>query len=1050
MRTYFSELTSSNLPSGWNDLPPENSNEPTAYPSDVTLVAGYLITAITNDKKIYLMKDTSPTAVAICTVDDVYLVCYYTKPSIYGDGIYYFDPEDGNVKYATIDWAKFVAGEANYYKCVISIDTIGASGMAPFALYATSATVVVEVGIKNSGIGVSRWRYNAGWANNLWANAFMFPTKVMHLANAEQCYYSGAVSLGTTYNVDTTVYVTSPEDGSVVAVRYDAARSRWTDTWTAIQSDLSEFRVLKGLYYGGKALLLGQFVRTEELQHDPVAMLLVSNDGGKRYSVDQYSLLSRLGYRFMACISNNILYAGDLNRVGLATVGAEHGNTSAPHTHILTADVISFSADTASGSATGQLALRASDEVFASDTNIQKLNRCKVEVGYQCAASVEYTEYETYIISEITSVYADGERTFVLTLVQEGLWRLQTQTPPYYTEIFGKSGMKEDLQKLEHMTASGNAVVTETFLCLDFWGAEAYEVPDSTSIDIIDQGGVYFYKSPAGTHSLSFATADIMDKLACVDYPQITNLNLLINLRGTCRTVAAGDQNEDFAVYLLIDRNGVEMLLATVLNSTYSRFVKNYSGIDNNGNNPIVFDLSNNLFLIGDKIKRIVVVAYKTGGADEKHWVVERVDIVSGVSVSYQEGDWSNFEIVEATTGYLGGFKLPGYGRHIMLCDKPYNMFNGMTVSKWHIAEGSEPSPAGMYALGNVLLAEDANNCIIGRYVCMPADIDNYPRWEIVKVRDGIETRLAYSSQCDKEIDLHFAFIHNNQIFSIHKFTGSTMAETATLSYTWQVTDGPLATQSDVGILHPGIYAEKSTLNFRTPGFDSSKGKGIAILPGESQTVFDNFPESGKVVIDDHTYEYGGKSEHALAVGVLGPYQARDTLQLPQYVSDGVTYPAGVYAETALFSWLSNVAYSAAFAGYFLSTDNGSAWEIDTTDWKRYDADGVLPGDCSRHGFHVDEYSVSKSNRMYIGPALTAIGPLDDKTVTHGWGARCYLYGSEQIGCNYFIVFSMEADTTVKDMISYVARAAGATVSFSGDYILPSYSLTDGVEYELA
>jgi hypothetical protein len=918
----------------------------------------------------------------------------------------------------------------------------------------------------------------------------MFPTKVISSTGWINCYLSGAASSGSDYQADLYIYVTNAEDGSVSAVKYNYSNLTWTDTWTALQSDLSIFRVINALYANGMFMLAGQFARNDEyIKHDPVPMVLRSVDG-RTFAIDQFALLSKLGYRFGIKVTSTALYGSDSNRVVRGDLGAALGGAG---TNIVTtisgdetnSNIASFSATTQVGSSRASLSLRAAGHEFEDDANVIRYSRCKVEVGFQSSTGVEWEEYDTYIVALVNVNYADGARGFDLELHQEALWRLETQTPPFYTEIIGKSGIYDELKKdaaLEHLYPAPNPTThNEDYFSLDFWGANpwdgegaAYTGATLVPYTPLDRGGVNEIttnKLLAADYWYCFKSADIQEHIGSVDYPEVLVLPVKLSVYGWNEAslnmgADSSENGTEFRPYVLIQREDGEHLLPCTLYSS-SKYLKrtvweHTESPPTIGNTPVIYTIGDTTYplLVGDKIIQVMFMAGRDyTSSDDFHWCcIERVRIASdtanGLRVKYDDsagaawievGSNENAPLscITATTG----LQLPNYGRFVMFSTRPSFMFDGSITANFSIARGTTPSPSGkgITAFGLVVLAEDAGNCIVGRYNFTTS------KWQIVKVREGIETLLLESSTADVLADGTFTMHlhHRGSWFSLwHN-------QTLKLAYSWDESQGAIAT-NETGILHCGIYGEKTTVSFRTTGFSTVNSDSIPLLPDQDFATFEtNFPTASlttpvSVMIDGILYQYTSRPTLTNFSTAIGPYQCRGiTMKSATWQDqDGNTFCPGLWFNFRYVHWFYDPSITldcilAVANGYnwimhpswYTDSDVNhpqyahiSAWELETPDvW-------YLLRRSLHAAANLTEYSASFGDRCYITHGLRGIINPTGAIREHPHGSRCYLYGSEEVVLNWYNAFTGESDFTIKDMLKMVADTVGAKTTFSGDY----------------
>lgn len=1094
MRTYFSALSSdypydSGVLENYDTLPP--------YPSDIYYysVADKVFTVLVDMATIYTgavtsvvraIKEGSSSAYTLTFTSSNSPLYTNSRPAVSPGGYIFHIATDGQVYRNSVNWSIINGGTGQYSLTgFVQIGTLPDS-VKNGSIISISDTVAIAIYPHYGGFGVTRFYYDTSWHQNDWDNAFMFPTKLITEGDYKNTWFSGAASPGSTYTSDAFIYVTDPETGAIQAVKWDATHSVFTQTWISLQSDLSAFKITNALYTNGRFMLAGQFIRNDEyLSHPPVAMILTSTDG-KHMAINQYSLLSKLGWRFGVKISGSNLYGSDLNRVIRGTIGAYLGGTS--YTTIVsdltTHDIVTFSSEANTGSANATLDVRAAGHEYEDDEKVIKYSRCCIALGYMVDnTTIGWTDYENYIIISASPAYADGKRTFVLEMVQEAFWLLQTQTPPFYTEIIGKSGAYDDLENDSSLTklypAPSACTLAEDHFTLDFWNAEEWEglnpvdsilSAGSSAATILDRGGVnelIISVTQVANHWKCWMSADIKDKLGSIDYPEVKSPAIKVRLYGWNELMPATQtwKGTQLKPYVFIDRNGTEMGLECTLSSTYDHWTRTYySGFTPTGNMPIEYTIgtgdpsAETALQPGDKIMRLGIMAgrdYTISNVTLTTMCIERAEFVEGdggeLVVGYEENAGAGWEVLDEEGVSNDGLKLPAYGRYIMFSTKPSFSFDGSISAEFSISEGDNPSTVGLTAFGLVLLAEDAMNCIIGRLSWRDK------RWQIIKVRDGEETELAYwvdtSLPTSGLVTIKMRFVHYGAKFMIY------MKESPVCAYTWDPAQGPIATGS-ADIMHTGIYGEKTTASFRCTSYDARYADGIGLLPGEDLTGFaTNFPdpgdgEYGMVMIDGVVYKYGSRPAiDPDLTRIIGPYQTRGVYSSGGFNdAAGVSFPGGTYLHMRYFRWNNS---RSIYQGILLCIDNGYNWKIyhptssNVECWNQYSDEWTI----QRRSLHTSPglvpYISNFSNRTYITTGLYEIVPTTTIVHSHSHGTRVYLYGSEEIVCKWFSSFTASNDFTIKDMIKMVSDTSGAKSSFSGDFTPDDIQLVAFTEVQL-
>jgi len=1045
MRTYFSALTSDNPPS-WA-LDPADGIPEYPIPQDVKVHNTTKIGIIANDGVLVAMRSSSSVVLNI-NMGGTSLYSY-SKPAVQGNYIYYI----GNAKdlrRATVDWDLLAGATEN---CITADTQLVAGPFGHGAVHSPHADLLVLVYPSNGGIAIQMRKWNgANWTTYVYPYPYQIHFPELSIGSEDYFYavFSAAVNMGGTTS-NTFVYITDPKTGRVIGVEFTPST---TDTWSspfiAVEADLSTFKLCNGLYLNGQILLVGQFARNgTDITSDPVSMILRSTSG-RSFTMDQFTLLSRLAHRFMVVTDSNTLHAYDTNRLGTVSVmGYALNGTNAASTTINPSGIRNVQISSGPGSGEAVLNLRAGAEEYYNSAYVATFNLVILYIGYMGPSDAFVdTEYDRYIVTAVEKPMSDGKRGHQVNLVQEGMWRMATQTMPYYLEISGKNGIYDEMQDLTNSyPASGVSLIEDRF-SVDFWNAEPYDVRGGTGINILSNGGPGPYTATGVHTGLSFSSADLMEALGLLSYPVYRSGVVTLSVYGWSRTVDSADPTDTVFAWLLVERAGQERLLNTTCNSTYQKWPKTYNGTSA-GSYPITFTITSPDILKDDKIKRVVLAfTADSVGHDGTVFCPERVDVTNSVSnglfvpILGTNKLWTLYPEKAPTR-----LKAPGYGKHIMFSQKPFKSFDFKATAIFQVEVGDTPTPTNsIVAFGIVGLAKDSNNCIIARYNLRHSP---NPCWELVKVRDGKETILTTNDETFSLARVMFTFEKIGGTFYIRRFNINTNTWNASpsLTYVWLENDEEISTAPEEE-LHLGFYAEKSPPSFKIAGFDPNKSDRLAYMPGENTANFSSFGSTGTLVIDDVKYTYSSKT--ASAIAMVGPYQGLATSSRGAY-TNGDSYPEGVYIDVAWFSYLDNTVYSTYYQNYIFYEDTGGVWSMNKSDWRPSD-DGVPYYDRSRHtGTNFMQYSAGNSTRCGVGigfnDVLTAgtIRTGDEEAqegLTHAYGARAYMYASEEIYCDFFTAFNAEAPLTVRDMISHVAEIAGAKAMFSGDYSSTSFTLT--------
>jgi hypothetical protein len=426
----------------------------------------------------------------------------------------------------------------------------------------------------------------------------------------------------------------------------------------------------------------------------------------------------------------------------------------------------------------------------------------------------------------------------------------------------------------------------------------------------------------------------------------------------------------------------------------------------------------------GKTIKRLWIgcFGYQYDNASNK--VFDNLSL-NGVTVPDEE----SFSDVTAKKGIIiKNLGIP----NVYFSSKPYSAFNFESCVNVKIL--------GTYSYaGLVGLAEDGRNFICGRY--------KTGTLQIVKVRNGETTILASASYTSSATFVRIMFCHTNGDLSIRVMEAGVWGAPK-LTYRWKYDDGPMATDPD--LYHLGIFSISDVPKFRICSFDPAQSTFVGLLSGYDTSLFEAFPSSGTIVIDNVIYTYTGKT--GTSIIPRGPYQLR-CANAWNYSSpaDGEHY-SGNSVEITYFDWKSNPTYHEEYQNYIVASNAGYSWLINEIDYKPWITTGglliYLNHRCRIFGFNLslDTY-ISCADKMFITMGLTgvALAP-DQESFLHSEGSYCYQQEENEIEFADYYASSDDQDSTISDLISKICKMSGAKPLFPGDKTHTTLSLTDGVE----
>lgn len=1006
-RVHFSSLTRDFAVPAADDLPASDNpmRQEVAYNATPGLVTFYA----DGDLKYAIDGNATPV-----TSD----VSASYKPGVYGSKIYVANGDSVDRK--TISWSAINSRSTSPFSQDANIVTTD----TPLAVHGVSETECVAITDADGGFGIS---YISGTTEYLSDIRFMFPSAVEWDGStrtmAEMGLFSAAGKLGNRIFI----YISNAASGMVQGVFYDLDTATWSDVFTAMPTDLDvslcEFRVANSFTRNNKIYIVGQLIRTDILGTNAPYTLILASDDGLTFSIDRFSMVSDLGYRFLGTVgSDNNLYLSNCNRVCEAAstwVFDGDNDTSSPKTLITMGDFIDF-ADGGLENAT--LSLPAGDESIFNDPNYQVGSRVKVFVGYETSAGNEYFLYGTYIVAKPKIGFANGVRTYDLNMIIESRWKGSGLSMPFYAEILGLSTLYDPMTEAAgKLYAASSGVRTTTFFSVDFWQSEAYTnaTEGITGKEVVNAGGVDVVTA-TGNHKQGFILKqDISSILTLTDNPEITATTVNAKVYGWSQSNANGAENDlvNLIVVTTDADGGDEQYHFT--NQSTEKWSITYPW-ERVGNDPVNIAITG--MTVGRRIKRIGVIMEC---ATTTTYVIGRVDVVDGVeaSISLELGNtpW------EASGD--GTFKVPSGGQpFIMFAQRPYHAWN------FHLMALFENTVTGgitgyATATGLVGLAIDAANYILARYDKTSAKV------QLVKVVAGIETILAQAAPGWSLGDTHgMQFIHKDGTFKVLMLNEGTSRYESVLTYSWTAADGFMYTDR-IATRKCGIYGAILSpilriLAYAPGGQDSTtNADGIAIDPLYDHT---DFPTTGKLRVGNNIYSYGGKVAASADI-VEGPYQLRNT---------NVSYPppygtGGAGVENRYFNW---TAGANKWKDTFIAINNGAVFKIDNSDWHIYiTTGGVVQWLRNRSRHYSANKQIGRVTATTAAKCWMGAGGFDDISLLSGTSAResngsyAMLELDGSIKCYWYMGSGGEADTTIRDLINKVAKYSGTSSTFPGD-----------------
>lgn len=355
----------------------------------------------------------------------------------------------------------------------------------------------------------------------------------------------------------------------------------------------------------------------------------------------------------------------------------------------------------------------------------------------------------------------------------------------------------------------------------------------------------------------------------------------------------------------------------------------------------------------------------------------------------------------------------------VFFAQKPFFALNGQVEALYQVV--------GDHSWGGVVCcATDGINYIAARASSAAV--------ELIKVRAGAMTVLASAAKTfpTKAGAVHLKFLDGVFQVFIQDYNTRDYG-LPLLTYEWKEADGLLLTDPEIS--HVGIYALRDAPYARICGYDGEMSSDLGILPGCH--LWDQFPDTGTVRIEDSVYTYSGKGN---AVQIMGPYQGRNVGGPYSYQNNGAAY-RGNATEFTRFEWLDNAQHHNDFDGQFLATDTGVVWEISDVDFRPFITTDGQPVYLKNRGrFFGPEVSgnvIGMNVQVWIANVLRNLVKISGEAgVTHEKGTLLYLINDSRVVILSFSAASGIRDLSDRDAIDAICKVAGAQARFPGDYAL--------------
>lgn len=571
----------------------------------------------------------------------------YNRPSIFGNYVFARNDDDGKWYRIQIDFALVEAGND---ECIVAVEEIEAlndyldtltTPVNPYgAISATSATDGVLFFIDEGAIGFIYFDHTANTINHAPGRLFK-PTEVYKKTEiyAEKLHYSTAVKVG-----DTIFAYFSHYTGEVKGVSFK--NKHWSDFFTAVPTDLSEFKISNAFVHNSNVFLCGSFSRKEQFSSEERYTLFLKSLDGKTFSLDAKTLVSYVKYRFFAATNGETLIFSSAKR---------HYETQAHYQVIGEATTnITLALKTVNGSENGwTVNLVSGDERYFNEEIIFVGAYARMDIGIYTSAGLEWLKYHDVAIGNVKRGVGDGVREMGLNIVPDAKFHTSQMTYPFYIEMQGRQSMYTDATVFDKLYKLSSDAGVEWAFTIDFWDTDApgaafgprEHVAGSTtthmSVDLLKAFKVYPKFGDAPTYRAKIYGWSRAGK-------QDTNPN-------TDDPTPVTTPNDDFRLVVeMMSPLGVKSTWVSdgaSLASAYEHPPQTYfiEGA-RDGSYPVEYDIPNPGE--GTQIIRVGVQVINSTGKTLYH--VERVDIPGITAVYASQANYENtsFQIEEATASW--------------------------------------------------------------------------------------------------------------------------------------------------------------------------------------------------------------------------------------------------------------------------------------------------------------------------------------------------------------------------------------------------------------
>lgn len=938
--------------------------------------------------------------------------------------------------------------DAGTAECVLEGDTYSFPYQA--ALHAVSLDEVVALWIDDGGIRVTLIDTQAATEES-WQGRFMFPGVAVtddHAGSSLQ--YSAAVE----YDGRVFIYLSAPT-GELMGVSYRRSNGAWSDSFTAIPTDMSRFLAGKALLIDEAIYLAGMLYRYDRDGSFTAGVfytLLLRSTDGRTFAMDRTTTVAggqdtdtfSMALRFLVGYSETPDSAYTMGAQAAYTNGAHAGapllvfsdgnRWFAQEAHYGIDGVVKgydFRDCILSQVRWGQMF----DVTVPFDEN---QNADQIQVGdvaeLYFGVRVPDGPLQEFLAARcmvmvVREAASSGSRSLTVSVVSFSDGKLLEMAHPFAIRKPGKTFLHDTLAELDNFDLASEDGFVSFPLAVDFWN-----------------NGQVTSKTHNALEEWEYTTNDLDEDLDIVELPEITELPFEIHCFGWSRSgrPSVNDDNEpqednptdplapNDAIYvkLYIQRDGqaddVVVTVDTPAGAGYDHFPQTWKATAD-GDYPVILEAEAGL-QVGDRIKKVGIVFSntRTPNTAETVFVAERVEMPTLMTqVRSFRDSWKETQVENEAGDPEDGQALQRIGIPVVqFAQEPYYALGCQASLK--MAVSGESAYAGV-----VCLASDGLN-----YVCARASATKV---QLVLARAGDETILAEAAYSFPTPMGWIMLRYQDGLFRVYVKSAVTNQYELVLEYEWTEANGALLVDDQIS--HVGIYAFNDGAYVKICGLDLEATNGVGILPLAHK--FDNFPAAGRIRVDDCVYSYDSKISGPDPVG--GPYQGRNVSGPYSYTNDGEAY-SGNAAEFLRFEWITNGSNSEKFLNKYLATDTGIVWKIGLTDFKPYiTTEGDKISLRNRGRFfcaQADADVIGKSVRVWITNALLGLKRISGEETTHRCGTVAYI-SSETSAASIF-EFAAIVDgkhLTDREALDWIARVCRAEASFPGDSTVENHSL---------